>query len=269
MHSSPSLQLKVGDITIAYRVHGQGEPLILIMGLTGTQDLWDPTLLETLASRYLVITFDNRGMGGTSASGPYAFSWLADDAAGFIAALGLQRAHVLGWSAGGDIGLDLAIRHPERVNRLILYAADCGGEKAINPPPQVLQQLTDTSGSAEERGERMLRLLVPADWLSANAPYVARVFIRPMETATPEAIALQAQAAAAWDGQGDHLGEVRAPTMIVQGMADTITPPENAAILAAGIPGSWLIRFADAGHGLMFQRPRTLGRLVHEFLRDD
>ena len=267
MQPAQPLRVTVGDIEMAYRVFGQGEPLILIMGLTGTLDNWDPTLVEELARHYLVIPFDNRGMGASTSAGEYAFEQLADDTAGLLRALGLEQAHVLGWSTGGDIALDLALRHPDRVSRLVLYAGDCGGEEAINPPAEILAQLSDVAGTPEEQGRRLLPLLFPAEWLAQNVAYVRRVFVRPMETSTPESMARQIKAQYEWPGACSRLAEVKQPTLIVQGMADLLTPPANAQLLANGIPGSWLARFAGAGHGLQYQYPRHLAALIRTFLQ--
>jgi pimeloyl-ACP methyl ester carboxylesterase len=79
---------------------------------------------------------------------------------------------------------------------------------------------------------------------------------------------LQVKAAFEWSGVYQQLAQVKQPTLIVQGMADMLTPPANAQLLATAIPGSWLVRFADGGHGLMYQRPKKLARIIHIFLSD-
>jgi pimeloyl-ACP methyl ester carboxylesterase len=267
VQTAPTLKARVGDIDVAYRVYGHGQPLLLITGFSASMDLWDPTLLGELAQHYLVVTFDNRGIGGTSAGdGPYPFSRLADDTAGLIDALNLGRPHVLGWSIGGSVAQDLALRYPEKVNRLILYATDCGGSAADQPAAAVIQQLTDTSGTPQQRGERLLSLILPPTWLRQNFAYVARVFFRPMEAISPAAVARQGEAIAAWPGVCDRLGEIRAATLVLHGDDDLIEPVANAPILANGIRGSWMVRLASGGHGMMYQYPRRVARLVLEFL---
>lgn len=264
--AAQNLTIHVGDIDIAYRVLGQGEPIVMVMGSYATMDLWDPTLLDELAARYLLILFDNRGIGGTSGTGPYPFEQLTDDTAGLIRALGLGPTNVFGWSMGGNIALDLSLRHPDVVRKSIPYAANPGGPHAAAPAPEVIAALADQSGTAEERGQRLLQVLFPADWIQSNLPYVMRAFVRPMEQASPEAAGLQVRALSQWAGVADRLPQIEAPTMIVQGMADVIAPPQNAQLIADGIPGSWLIRLAGAGHGAMFQEPKRLAALVDAFL---
>ena len=91
----------VGDINIAYRVLGQGDPIVLIMGYSSTMDMWDPLFLDSLSSKYRVIIFDNRGMGNTTAPpGNFSIAQVANDTAGLLTALGIEKYHVLGWSMG-------------------------------------------------------------------------------------------------------------------------------------------------------------------------
>ena len=259
-------RVPVGDINIAYRVLGQGDPIVLIMGYGSTMDMWDPRFLDNLSSKYKVIIFDNRGMGNTTAPpGNFSIAQFANDTAGLMAALGIEKAHILGWSMGSFVAQELAIRYPERVNKIILYAGDCGGKEAVMPSPQVLKDLTNTSGSPEERGMRLFNLLFPKDWLSKQ-PAFYKWFPIPKETSLPENIERQAQAIATWPGACDRLGSIKSPALVVTGTEDVIAPPENAFILAQKINGSWLVQFEGAGHGLMYQYPDRLAKIVADFI---
>jgi len=259
-------KVPVGDIDIAYRVLGQGDPIVLIMGSSSTMDMWDPRFLNNLSSKYKVVIFDNRGMGNTTAPpGKFSIEEFANDTAGFMAALGIEKAHVIGWSMGSFIAQELAIRYPERVNKIILYAGDCGGKEAVMPSPQVLKDLTNTSGSPEERGMRLFNLLFPKDWLSKQ-PAFYKWFPLPKETSLPENIERQTQAIATWPGACDRLGSIKSPALVVTGAEDVIAPPENAFILAQRINGSWLVQFEGAGHGLMYQYPDRLAKIIMDFI---
>lgn len=109
-------KVHVDDIDIAFQSVGSGKPLFLIMGLWGTMDLWPPRMIERLAERHRVIIYDSRGMGHTSSTEKaYSIELFADDLAGLIAALGYERASVLGWSMGSCEAQELALRHPDRV----------------------------------------------------------------------------------------------------------------------------------------------------------
>jgi len=158
-------RVRVGDIDIAYRSFGRGEPILLIMGFSGTMDMWQPYFLSALSSRYNVIIFDSRGIGASGVTDKkFSIELFADDAAGFLDALGIKRAHVLGWSMGTNVAQELVLRHPEKADKLILYAADPGGKECIQPPGP-LQTVTDTSGTLAEREKRVVRVLFPEKWL--------------------------------------------------------------------------------------------------------
>lgn len=264
----PVKLIRVGDIDVEYRVYGQGDPLVLIMGFGGTIDTWSPEMLELLSRTYQVIVFDNRGTGGTGeGTAPFSMEQFADDTAGLMDALQIPRAHVLGWSMGAEIAQELALRHPDKVDRLILYAPDPGGAEAIQPSGEVVKQLTDPSGTERERGERFVRLLVPADWLASHADYFGRIFSGPMEAARPESAARQAEAIEKWTGSYSRLPTLKSPTLLLTGTDDVIAPPANSLIMVRQIPWAWLVQLEDGGHGVQYQYPDTISRLVQDFIR--
>ena len=108
----------MSHIDVAYREFGQGEPLVLVTALGALMDMWDARFVLRLAARYRVVIFDNRGIGRTGAgTAPWSVGRFASDTAGLIRALGFERAHLLGWSLGGDVALCLAVDHPELLDR--------------------------------------------------------------------------------------------------------------------------------------------------------
>jgi pimeloyl-ACP methyl ester carboxylesterase len=264
-------QAAVGDIEVAYRVYGSGYPLLMIMGYGGTQDVWDPTVIDLLSRRYKVITFDNRGMGGTTAgTKDFNIKQFADDTAGFMDAIGISRAHVLGWSMGTNIAQVLVLDYPGKVNRLMLYAADCGGPQSTKPAPATLKKLTDTSGTPVERGARLTGLLFPAGWFSQkkNADYVAQVMSGAAEPTPAESVNKQAQALDQWFQTGvyDRLSSIKSLTMLLTGTQDILTPPQNSVVMVQRIPNAWLVQFAGGGHGVQYQYPQDFAKSVLNFL---
>jgi len=110
----PAKKVHVGDIDIAYKTFGKGDPIILINGYSFAMDSWDPTLLGTLASNHTVIVFDNRGIGNTtSGNEKFSIEQFANDAAGLLQALNIKKADVLAWSLGGRIAQELTLNYPE------------------------------------------------------------------------------------------------------------------------------------------------------------
>jgi pimeloyl-ACP methyl ester carboxylesterase len=262
--------VQVGDIKMAYKVMGQGEPLVMIIGGTGTMDYWPQEFLDKLSSKYQVIIFDNRGMGYTTASpANFSISQFANDTAGLISTLGIEQANVLGISMGSFVAQELAIEHPEKVKRLILMAGYCGGSHAIQLDPEVIKKNPMTYKSASnltlEELKNASELLYPPKWLAENPDF----FNQPMvikETSSPENIERQLIAISLWPGTYDRLYRITAPTLIVAGMEDLIIPPENSLILANRINGSWLVRVENAGHGLVIQYPDKLAGIVSDFI---
>ena len=272
VRQAPVQHVKVGGLDVGYRTIGplgaaaDSTPLLMIMGSSGTMDLWSPQFVQALAQGREVVVFDNRGMGETDdPGGAYQFSRLADDTAGVIKALGFDKMDVLGWSMGGDVALDLAVRYPQVVDRLVSYAGDAGSSHAVPMSKKTLAVLTDTSGTAEQRGVRLLTLLFPQAYRSANPAY-AESFPIPTERMSTTAIELQDRAIGAWKGCWGGLKGITAPTLFVTGADDAITPARNAVLMAAVVPGAELVRVPGAGHGLMYQDPQKLAAVVMDFL---
>ncbi len=257
--------VQVADVSIGYRVvgrPGRGTPLLLIMGSSGTMEMWSPALVAALAAARQVVVFDNRGMGETAnPKNAYDFSQLADDAAGLIRALGHQSMDVLGWSMGGKVAIDLAVRHPEAVRRVVSYAGDAGGSLAVPPTDEALAVLLDTEAAPEERGMRLLELLFPAEFRAAHPDYY-RLLPMPGGEMDPAQIGMQSQAIAEWPGVWDGLSGISKPILFVTGGQDLITPPRNAEMMAERVAGSSLIAFPDSGHGLMYQESAALADAV-------
>ena len=232
-------------------------------------DMWDPEVLSILSSHFRVIVFDNRGMGETT-TGDREFEIIqfADDAAAFMDSLGILKADLLAWSMGTEIALELVLRHPDKVNRLILYAGDYQ-VNACPPSPEIFQILTDTSGTPGERGERFMTLLFPPEWLDQNMFHVLELFSGFTETSSPENIQKQADAMDSWTGAADRLGQISCPTLLITGTEDVLTPPQNSQMLHERIPEARLELIENGGHGVMYQYPELFSDLVLDFLLED
>ena len=140
----PAKKVHVGDIDIGYKILGKGEPILLFNGASDNMDAWDPSLLRSLSSNHTVIVFDSRGIGNTTTgSKPYSMQLLANDAAGLLDALNIDRADVFGYSLGGFIAQQFTVSYPEKVNRLILAATTCGGKNGIPAPPEFVKLQSD------------------------------------------------------------------------------------------------------------------------------
>jgi len=131
----PVKKVHVGDIDIAYKTFGKGDPILLVSGASSDMNAWEPSTLRNLSSNHTVIVFDNRGVGNTTTgTKPFSMQQRANDTAGLLDALKIQKADVFGYSQGSLVAQQLTVTHPEKVNRLILVAASCGGKECSSKP---------------------------------------------------------------------------------------------------------------------------------------
>jgi pimeloyl-ACP methyl ester carboxylesterase len=252
---------------MGYRTVGEGEPLLLITGYAATMDLWDPLVIRELSSRYKVILFDNRGIGATtSTEKPFSIELFAKDATGLLDALKIPRAHVLGWSMGSFIAMEMALRHPDRVDKLMLYAGGCGWNdgEGVRAAPEVSAALTDTSGTPEERAQRLLSILFPKKWFDDHPGFV-NTLPRPQTPPSLESVERQGRAIGEWKGACARLPGIVQPTLIITGTEDVVIPPGNSLLMASRIKDSWLVRI-PGGHSTMYQYPRLFARCLITFL---
>ena len=147
---------------------------------------------------------------------------------------------------------------------LRIYAADPGGKEAIPPEPEVLSQLTNSSGTPQERGERLLSLIFPAEWMATH-PDPRTYFPDATEPVDLSAVSGQTHALSVWEGVYDKLDAITSPTLLITGDKDQIAPAENSVRIAEGIPSSKIIQIKEGGHGVMYQYPEEFSRYVIEF----
>jgi pimeloyl-ACP methyl ester carboxylesterase len=259
--------VQVEDIKIAYQEYGSSDALLLIMGYGSTMDIWPEELITKMSAEYKVIIFDNRGMGNTTAGTKgFSIKQFAEDSAGLLAALKIEKANVMGWSMGSYIAQELAINFPAKVEKLVLYGSTFGGKQEVDPTTQTLAILNDYSGTPQQIGERFFKLLFPVKFLQDN-PEFYKTFPQPKEHSTPEDMGKQSMAIQKWSGTFGRINNTKIKTMFLCGTEDVIVPPQNSVDLAHDIPNSWLIQVDGAGHGLMYQYTERMINILKLFLK--
>lgn len=262
----------INGIRLHYTETGAGDPLLLVMGFGMPGDVWLGSL--PFLGGFRAIYYDNRGTGQSERpQGPYTIPQMADDAAGLLDHLQIERAHVYGVSMGGMIAQELVLRHPQKVRSLVLGCTMCGGEHSDMPDPQVMVELIAViSGIGKmEPGEwvdRQLPLIFTKEWIAAN-PAVRELLIMmaPMLPPTPPETLQYLMAGAFGWSTYDRLPQITAPTLIIHGDKDVIIPVENAHVLAERIPGATLHIVPGAGHGYPAHDPGLTHQVVTDFLR--
>jgi 3-oxoadipate enol-lactonase len=240
---------------IYYEVFGaraRGPWVVLVQGLGLSGRFWFDLPTRLANDGYRVIVLDNRGVGRSSRPrGPYKMLDMADDVIEAMDAAGANSAYVVGISLGGMIAQHVALRHPARVDGLVLLATTCGVPHGSLPPLRMLASLLAVGVTARKSpGAALSRILLPKSHLSRA---------REILSDWPAALALEptgpltflAQfAAAAAHSTGFRLGEIRCPTAVVTGDADILIPPKNSHVLAARIKGAHLEVLPNVGHGV-------------------
>lgn len=243
---------------------GAGDPLLLIMGLGYTHEMWY-RVRPMLEPHFRVIFFDNRGVGRSSVTpGPYTIPLLAADAAAVMDAAGVAQAHIVGISMGGMIAQEFALAYPERVRKLVLGCTTCGYLSAVQASPLVQERLRQRATMTPEEGA----------WLMAPHLYdpgtprerVAEDIAIRVKT-YPSAAGYLAQVAAvmAWSAC-DRIGGIQAPALVIHGESDEMVPAANAPVIHKAIPGSRLVLLKNASHIFFTDQPEASRAALLDFL---
>jgi pimeloyl-ACP methyl ester carboxylesterase len=264
-------KVHVGDIDIAYKTFGKGDHILLISGSGNVMDVWPTHFLKELASNHTVIIFDNRGVGNTTVgTRPLSIGQFANDTVGLLDALDIQRIDVLGFSMASFIAQQLALTHPERVNRLVLYGASCGGQEGIPQTQEVTMTISDFVNNRSQNADAFLCVTFPPEWIRKNPNYLEIIPKTPeiilSTTLVKQFNAVEDWLSRNWTGICDQLQHISIPTLIITGAEDVAVPAANSLILVQKIPSAWLVQIKGAGHGLMYQYPEEFSEIVKTFL---
>jgi len=254
------------DVDLYVEETGDGPPLLLVMGLGASLETW-VAQRDVFAERYRVITFDNRGAGRSGCpDAPWTVPAMAEDARAVLDFLAIERAHVLGVSMGGMIAQELAIRHPERVDHLVVALS------FARPDPIRRTFLLHRSWARSHGAEPISESIAHLPWLLSPATMSdgARLagildLVGTMPFMSPEAYARQIDAILEYRTL-ERLGEVRAPTLVLAAPEDVLTPVELSEEIAAAVPGARLVVLRRGGHGVIVEYPDDFNRVVLDWL---
>jgi pimeloyl-ACP methyl ester carboxylesterase len=264
--------VEANGITIEYEATGEGEPLLLVMGLGGQLSDWSEGFIDRfVAAGFQVITFDNRDQGlstefdwepptnkrvvlATLVKRPpkagYLLADMANDAVGLLDALGIESAHVVGMSMGGMIAQTIAIEHPQRVRSLTSIMSNPGDRKNGRIAPSIMAKLakmpTPTRETAAQRSVDLFELFCGSHF--DQSEHLRRSKISVERAFRPAGTARQTAAIMASPDRTPALRELDVPTLVIHGLMDKLVRPSGGVATAAAIPGSRLLMFPDMGH---------------------
>jgi pimeloyl-ACP methyl ester carboxylesterase len=262
-------QVRIGHGATATRLHvereGSGEPLLWITGFAISSEIFSP-VIASYAAQFDCIRYDNRGAGRSAA--PWRLTSipeLAGDAVRLLDALNVDSAHVYGLSMGGMIAQEMALRFPDRVRALVLGGTSHGGPRAVLPSPRIAAALTSRNAPAALRAELVGRALFTPEF-RAREPQRVRTYLALLGRHRTSARGLVSHlTASTYHDTRSRLGRIVAPTLVLHGAQDELTPPGNARLLAAAIPDAEL-RLVSAGHAYLLEQPEQSHRLFSEWI---
>jgi 3-oxoadipate enol-lactonase len=256
-----------------FEVHGEGPPLVLVMGIGYDARLWTLAQVPALARTFQVVIFDNRDAGRSSkAAAPYTIADMADDVAALMDALDITRAHLLGLSMGGMIAQEFALRHADRLQRLVLSGCGAAPARAAFDPIRTWNWVKANDKGGEVFACQQFTWLFSTAFLrntEAVQQTISLLSSNP-DPVGPEAYNRQAQAYLRHDAF-DRLADVESPTLVIVGEQDLLTPPWVCREVAERIPGSRfeIIKGDGSSHVVAIERPDEFNHLVTSFLLEE
>jgi 3-oxoadipate enol-lactonase len=259
-------RVRVNGVDLRVEETGVGPPLLLIMGLGASLDTW-VAQRDAFAARHRVVLFDNRGAGASDAPPPpWSVVDMAGDAIGVLDALGIARAHVLGVSMGGMIAQEMAIRWPDRIDRLVV-ALSFGRPDPIRRAFLLFRRWARLQGAdaVEESVAHLPWLVSPRVLNDAERLESLLAVVGAMPMMTPESYSHQIDAILEHDTVS-RLHHVRAPSLVLAAAEDVLTPVSFSQEIAAAIPNATLVVLPHGGHAVQIEDPESFNAAVLEFL---
>ncbi len=261
-------KVSVNGCEFYYEVHGQGDPLVLIMGLRRNVEWWYRQI-PALSKHFQVIAFDNRGAGRSDKPVmEYSMRLFADDTTALMEALDIPDAHILGISMGGYIAQELALNYPAKVNSLVLGCTGCGGDRAVSMAPERMEKFTANKGlNPEEILRKDMDIYFSDDYVVQNTETIEKFVEISMRYYQPaDAFFRQFDACQRHD-TGDRLNHLSLPTLIMTGDDDPLVPPQNSYILKDLIPDSDLSVFAGGRHCFFIEYADQFNQKAVDFFK--
>ncbi len=249
-----------------YERAGEGEPLLLIQGMTANHLAWGRPFSSLLEQSFDVIAFDNRGMGLSSpTTEAFSIAEMAADTAALLEALEIERAHVLGISMGGMIAQELALAHPGRLRSLTIGCSYCGGPGSQLMDPADFQGLVEAMSSGDPRRvhRAMWDLNLSPGFRVDESGYAEFIAMAEALPASRQTIGFQLQAITAHDTNA-RLPGLAVPTLVIHGTVDRVLGYPNGPLIASLIPGARLETLEEVGHMFWWEQPERSAELIRE-----
>ena len=256
----------------AYRQLGPstGVPVVFLTHLAAVLDNWDPRVVDGIAARHRVITFDNRGVGASSGSTPTTIEEMASDAVTFIRALGFDQVDLFGFSMGGMIAQVIAQQEPQLVRKMILAGTGPAGGEGIDKVTRISYLDTARGLLTRQDPKQFLFFTRTPNGRGAGKEFLARLggtHERPRQGHLRRLIPRPAQGHPPMgSAEARDLASIHQPVLVMNGESDKMVPTKNTVDLDRRLPNSQLVLYPDAGHGGVFQFHEDFVKRALEFL---
>jgi pimeloyl-ACP methyl ester carboxylesterase len=270
--TTPTQTINVGGVEFAYRQLGPSTevPVVFLTHLAAVLDNWDPRVVDGIAARHRVITFDNRGVGASSGSTPSSIEEMARDAVTFVRALGFDHVDLFGFSLGGMIAQVIAQQEPGLVRKMILAGTGPAGGEGIEKVTRVTYLDVARGLLNRQDPKQFLFFTRTPNGRRAGEEFLARLQERTNdrdEAISVRSLRAQLKAIHRWGQQQPaDLASIHQPVLVLNGESDKMVPTTNTVDLDRRLPNSQLVLYPDAGHGGVFQFHEDFVKRVVEFL---
>jgi pimeloyl-ACP methyl ester carboxylesterase len=269
---APTHSISAGGVEFAYRQLGQstGVPVVFLTHLAAVLDNWDPRVVDGIAAKRRVVTFDNRGVGASSGSTPTTIEQMASDAVTFIRALGFDQVDLFGFSLGGMIAQVIALQEPQLVRKMIIAGTGPAGGDGIEKVTRISSLDIARGLVTRQDPKQFLFYTRTPTGRSAGKEFLARLEERVDDR--DKAISIgsfraQLKAIHRWGlQQPADLASIHQPVLVLNGDSDRMVPSKNTVDLDRRLPNSQLVVYPDAGHGGVFQFHEDFVKRALEFL---
>jgi pimeloyl-ACP methyl ester carboxylesterase len=257
--NAPTHTINAGGVEFAYRQLGPstGVPVVFLTHLAAVLDNWDPRVVDGIAAKRRVITFDNRGVGASSGATPTTIQEMASDAVTFIRALGLDQVDLFGISMGGMIAQVIAQQEPQLVRRMILAGTGPAGGEGIDKVTRITYLDTARGLLTHQDPKQFLFFTKTPNGRRAGKEFLARLAERTNDrdkAISVRSFRAQLKAIHRWGQQKPaDLASIHQPVLVMNGDSDKMVPTKNTIDLDRRLPNSQLVIYPDAGHGGVFQ----------------
>jgi pimeloyl-ACP methyl ester carboxylesterase len=270
--NAPTHTINADGVEFAYRQLGPSTrvPVVFLTHLAAVLDNWDPRVVDGIAAKHRVITFDNRGVGASSGSTPMTIEEMASDAVTFIRALGLDQVDLFGFSLGGMIAQVIAQEEPRLVRRIILAGTGPAGGDGIDRVTRITYLDIARGLLTRQDPKQFLFFTRTPNGRRAGKEFLARLEERTNDRDTAMSVRsfrAQLKAIHRWGKQQPaDLASIHQPVLVINGESDRMVPSKNTVDIDRRLPNSELVVYPDAGHGGVFQFHEDFVKRALEFL---